>query len=112
MGDDDGAKIWVPVTVVGCVLILLLIMCCTPCGGGGCSGDDYLFEPGPRRRTPSRHLPTGLPWEEITTFSSFPTRPEPVLLGPRGGRRERADRDAGYYPGVNIIEREPIFGPR
>ncbi|KIW34864.1 uncharacterized protein PV07_01611 [Cladophialophora immunda] len=63
MGDSDSTKIWVPITVVGCILLFLLVICCPPC-----SGDDYI-ERQPRGRVPSRHLPTGLPWEEITTFS-------------------------------------------
>ena len=110
MGDGNLA-IWLPMTIIGCIAVLALIMCCSPCSG------DKIYDAGPRRGRSLRHPPGGLPWVETTTYDEFPTRPPPVFFGPpRGGGGGFgpiwAHENPGYYPGVNILEREPIYGRR
>jgi hypothetical protein len=104
---DGGGNIWVPLTIVGSVLILILVVWCA------CCNSNNHFESRPRRGRPTG-LPTGIPWVETITTGTFPTRPEPVYWEARGGRggMNWFDAEPGYYPGVNIIEREPIFGRR
>lgn len=149
MSNSNPAKIWVPITVVGSVLIVIMVTCCVfqrrdeivrfPPEGlldmaqAQGRGDHRL------RARPPRHLPTGLPWEEVIMASDRPARPDPVYLvrEPHAHRARRPPGGGGYdvrfapgfghgrdweergrglygggrerYRGANIIEREPLF---
>ncbi|KAI1609466.1 hypothetical protein EDD36DRAFT_71447 [Exophiala viscosa] len=113
---DSSAKVWVPVTVVGCILAFLLVFCCLWSERDDIirvPPDDLLTrrrgQPEIRVRRPSRHLPRGLPWEEIVMASERPVRaperPEPVFLwrDPRRGRSPprgfELPRHMGFGPG-------------
>lgn len=113
MGDNDStAKVWVPITVVLCIMVFLSICCCL------WSERDEIIRVPPddlltrrrgqaeiRVRQPPRHLPSGLPWEEIVMASERsvrpPERPEPVFLlrEPRRGRSP----PRGYGPPQHMV---------
>jgi len=143
MDDNDAQKIWVPITVVGSILLFVMVfgcLCNKPDAFERVPPPDLLTrrrgQPGFRIPPPSRHLPTGMPWEEVVRASERPRRPEPIYIvrEPRRARsppgrmgrygprfdpedpwfEDRRPRFPGgyagrFHPNPRIIEREPLF---
>ncbi len=129
-GSDSAYKIWVPITVISTVVLFVAVLYWGGCHRRGGHGHPPLSRSGGTARrsrgftsTPSRHLPSDLPWEEVLTWTGGPTRPDPVHLARRGRgppRRPRGDRvpvggraeagtAAGPYDHADVVEREPVF---